>query len=77
MTQKATSELAARRLFPEIDFKRNERCRVSDDNKIDALLLCEYCKRNFCNMAKFKCIELGCDNYNKGNNAFNREMGLL
>ena len=44
---KATSELAARRLFPEIDFRRNERCRVSDDNKIDALLLCEYCKRNF------------------------------
>lgn len=42
---KATSELAARRLFPGIDFKRNQRCKVSDDNKIDALLLCEYCKR--------------------------------
>lgn len=44
---KATSELAARRLFPGIDFKRNIKCKVNDDNKIDALLLCEYCKRKF------------------------------
>ena len=33
---------AARRLFPNMDFRRSERCRVYDDNKVDATLICEY-----------------------------------
>lgn len=36
---------AARRLFPNIDFRRSERCRIYDDNKVDATLICEYGKR--------------------------------
>ena len=33
---------AARRLFPNMDFRRSERCKVYDDNKADATLICEY-----------------------------------
>lgn len=33
---------AACRLFPNIDFRRSERCRIYDDNKVDATLICEY-----------------------------------
>jgi len=33
---------AARRLFPNMDFRRSERCKVYDDNKVDASLICEY-----------------------------------
>jgi crossover junction endodeoxyribonuclease RuvC len=33
---------AARRLFPNMDFRRSERCRIYDDNKVDATLICEY-----------------------------------
>ena len=33
---------AARRLFPNMDFRRSERCRTYDDNKVDATLICEY-----------------------------------
>lgn len=36
---------AARRLFPNMDFRRSERCRIYDDNKVDATLICEYGKR--------------------------------
>jgi len=33
---------AARRLFPNMDFRRSERCKTFDDNKVDATLICEY-----------------------------------
>lgn len=36
---------AARRLFPNMDFRRSSRCRVYDDNKVDSTLICEYGKR--------------------------------
>lgn len=42
---KATSTNAALRLFPSINFRKNERCRKLDDNKIDALLMAEYARR--------------------------------
>ena len=43
---KATSINAAQRLFPSVDFRRSERCRKIDDNKVDALLMAEYARRN-------------------------------
>ena len=42
---KATSINAAQRLFPSVDFRRNEQCRKIDDNKVDALLMAEYGRR--------------------------------
>lgn len=42
---KATSINAAQRLFPSIDFRKNERCRKIDDNKVDSLLMAEYARR--------------------------------
>lgn len=42
---KATSINAAQRLFPSIDFRKNERCKKIDDNKVDALLMAEYARR--------------------------------
>lgn len=42
---KATSMLAAKSLFPTMDFRRTERCKSMDDNKIDSILLCEYGRR--------------------------------
>lgn len=42
---KQTSFNAAKRLFPNIDLRKNERCRNLDDNKCDSLLLCEYARR--------------------------------
>lgn len=42
---KATSINAAQRLFPSVDFRKNERCRKVDDNKVDALLMAEYARR--------------------------------
>jgi len=33
---------AACRLFPNIDFRRSERSKTWDDNKVDATLICEY-----------------------------------
>lgn len=42
---KATSFKAAKRLFPTIDLRRNERCKNEDDNKCDSLLICEYGRR--------------------------------
>lgn len=42
---KATSINAAQRLFPMVDFRRNERCKNIDDNKVDALLMAEYARR--------------------------------
>jgi hypothetical protein len=42
---KSTSINAARRLFPSIDLRKNERCKKVDDNKVDSLLLAEYARR--------------------------------
>lgn len=42
---KPTSINAARRLFPYIDFRKNERCKKIDDNKVDSLLIAEYARR--------------------------------
>lgn len=42
---KKTSINAATRLFPTIDFRKNDRCRTIDDNKVDATLIGEYARR--------------------------------
>lgn len=42
---KKTSINAATRLFPSIDFRKNDRCRTIDDNKVDATLIGEYARR--------------------------------
>lgn len=42
---KPTSINAARRLFPNIDLRKNERCKKIDDNKVDSLLIAEYARR--------------------------------
>ena len=42
---KSTSINAARRLFPNIDLRKNERCTKTDDNKVDSLLMAEYARR--------------------------------
>lgn len=42
---KTTSINAAKRLFPHIDFRRTERCKNLDDNKVDATLMSEYARR--------------------------------
>lgn len=42
---KPTSINAARRLFPNVDFRRTEKCKNVDDNKCDATLICEYGRR--------------------------------
>lgn len=42
---KLTSYNAARRLLPNMDFRRSERCKVYDSNLVDATLLCLYAQR--------------------------------
>lgn len=42
---KATSINAAKRLFPTMDFRKSERAKNIDDNKVDATLMCEYARR--------------------------------
>lgn len=42
---KPTSINAARRLFPDVDFRRTPKCTKMDDNKCDAMLICEYGRR--------------------------------
>lgn len=42
---KRTSLASARRLFPDVDLKRTPKCKNTDDNKIDSLLICEYARR--------------------------------
>ena len=42
---KKTSIMAAMRLFPDIDFRRTQSCKVIDDNKVDATLIAEYARR--------------------------------
>lgn len=42
---KQTSINSAKRLFPNMDFRRTDRCSKIDDNKVDATLMCEYARR--------------------------------
>lgn len=42
---KPTSINAARRLFPSVDLRKNDRCKKIDDNKVDSLLIAEYARR--------------------------------
>lgn len=42
---KETSINAAKRLFPGIDFRRNNSCKKIDDNKVDSVLILEYARR--------------------------------
>lgn len=42
---KKTSINAAARLFPMVDFRKTEGCKVIDDNKVDATLIGEYARR--------------------------------
>jgi hypothetical protein len=42
---KETSYNAAKRLFPQMDFRKTQRCISFDDNKVDATLMSEYARR--------------------------------
>lgn len=42
---KQTSINCAKRLFPTMDFRKTEKCKKIDDNKVDSVLLCEYGRR--------------------------------
>lgn len=42
---KQTSFNTAKRIFPHIDLRKTERCKKSDDNKVDSLLIAEYGRR--------------------------------
>lgn len=44
---KATSLLAAQRLFPSFDFRKSDRASKPHDGIVDSVLLAEYCRRNF------------------------------
>ncbi len=44
---KATSLLAAKRLFPQFNFTATERSKKDHDGLIDASLMAEYCRRKF------------------------------
>lgn len=44
-SDKNTSIRVARRLFPDADFRRSERCRKDDDGMAEALLMAEYARR--------------------------------
>lgn len=42
---KKMSLIAANRLFPTVDLRKNEKCRVAHDGIVDALLIAEYCRK--------------------------------
>lgn len=44
---KKMAEMAASRLFPDIDLKASSRCKKVHDGMVDALLIAEYAKRKF------------------------------
>lgn len=44
-SDKNTSIEVCRRLFPNVNLKRTERCRKDDDGFAEATLLAEYCRR--------------------------------
>jgi hypothetical protein len=39
--------MAVKRLFPDVDLRKNERCRKPDDGIFDALAMAYYCKVKF------------------------------
>lgn len=43
---KPTSMNAAKRIFPELDFRKTPKCKNPDDNKVDSILMSEYARRN-------------------------------
>lgn len=44
---KNTSISVCKRLFPDVDLRKNDRCRKDHDGKAEALLLAEYARRKF------------------------------
>ena len=42
---KKTSINCAKRLFPTMDFRKSERAKNIDDNKVDSILMAEYARR--------------------------------
>ena len=44
---KQASIVTCRKLFPELDLKRTERCSTDSDGKAEATLLAEYARRHF------------------------------
>ena len=44
-SDKAKSIEVCRRLFPNVDLKRTERCKTDSSDMAEALLLCEYARR--------------------------------
>ena len=42
---KQTSINCAKRLFPTLDFRKNEKCKKIDDNKVDSVLMAEFARR--------------------------------
>ena len=44
---KQASIITCRKLFPELDLKRTDRCRTDSDGKAEATLLAEYARRHF------------------------------
>lgn len=44
---KQASITVCRKLFPELDLKRTERCKTDSDGKAEAALLAEYARRKF------------------------------
>ncbi len=42
---KQTSLNCAKRLFPTMDFRKSERAKKFDDNKVDSVLMAEYARR--------------------------------
>jgi len=44
---KAVAKLIVDTEFPDIDFRKTERSKVDDDNKIDSFLVCQYLKRSY------------------------------
>lgn len=43
---KAVAEMIVKNEFPSIDFRKSERAKKNDDNKIDSFLIAQYLKRN-------------------------------
>jgi len=44
---KLMSLMAAKRLFPDVDLKANNRCKIPHDGKVDSLLIAEFCRRKY------------------------------
>lgn len=42
---KQTSYNACKRIFPDIDLRKTQRCKKFDDNKVDSILISEYARR--------------------------------